>query len=209
MLYTGGPITGWFFYSKQSVFFLRRELELFVRFTLIFVVKGGTVCRALKEIYPSSCRFREQPRERLFTSASVHLSSLPLGINWFCCSICRLQYYNHHHHLALGIRLQMWHLVLCVYNILNPIVVFHCKIRKVQMHKGSYWSLRRIQGHRCLLYRRDLFNWRLHQTTWYCIIVEPTSKIPVLSLLITKEKEGLIWTGRPIFTKLHVNTVRS
>jgi hypothetical protein len=53
---------------------------------------------------------------------------LPLGINWFCCSICRRQYYNHHHHhhhhLALGIRLQMWGLVFRIYNVLNLIVFF-------------------------------------------------------------------------------------
>ena len=50
MLYTVGPVTGWFLYSKQSVFSLRRELNLFVCFTLIFVVKGEIVCRALKHV---------------------------------------------------------------------------------------------------------------------------------------------------------------
>jgi len=99
----------------------------------------------------------------------------------------------------------MWYLVFRVYNVLN-LIVFRFKIRKVQMPNGSYWSLRRTQGHRCLSYRRDLFSWRLDQTTWYYIIVRPTRTFTSHN---EKKKKGLFEPDDRFFTKLHVNTAQS
>ena len=67
MLYTIGPITGWFFYSKQSVCILTEaRTKPFCMLYVNFCSKDETVCRALKQMYASSCCFWEQPRERLF-----------------------------------------------------------------------------------------------------------------------------------------------
>lgn len=173
------------------------RIEPFCTLYVTFCSLSETICRALKQMHASSCRFREQPRERLFTSASVHLSSLPLGIHWFCCSICRRQYYNHHHHFALGIRLQMRYLVLRVCNIVN-IVAFSFKIRKLHT---SLSVASKVIAVCC--------NGAICSTEGFTRLLGVTLLLglPVLPLLI--KKRGLIWTGRPIFTKLHVHTVRS
>jgi len=81
MLYTIGPITGWCFYSKQSVFSLRRELKLFVCFTLIFVVKVKQSQGRYNRCVHLHVAFGNSHVTVFFTSASVHLSSFPLGIN--------------------------------------------------------------------------------------------------------------------------------
>ena len=102
ILYTVGPLTGWFFQSKYSIFSVRHKLSLYIKFCrqkMKQSVRHSNSCLLLHVGFGNS-------HVTVFSiSLSVHLSSLSTGINWFCCSICRRrrQHHRHHHHqLAVG-----------------------------------------------------------------------------------------------------------